>query len=920
MEGMVARAKKQSSKKKTEKESFLVKLSTFFIKRWQAGLAVWLSLLLGGAFVYTSVITREGFPPISFPISIVSGTYLVDDVERVDSEVTAPISAALGEVADVTDIEASAGSNFFAVTVSFDETLNSQQGTDLVRSTIEESVSLPEQATLAYSAIDPGSFLFEYDLLVQVYSTGTDSPLAIDMAAENVAEQLTALDIVERADAQNNVSIAIDPTTGQEGQLQSNFSRVGVPVAVDHTEPGVAFYNATTIGVDRVEGEDTIDLSNAVEEAIANLDRTNLDSSIDVVIGADFAGSIETQIEFLESNMLTGLLAVALVSFLLITWRASIITALFMLTVMVTTIMVLFLIGYTLNTITLFALILSLGLFVDDATIVVEALDVSKRNKKASAIKVVADAIRRVGRASLSGTLTTVLVFAILATPTGILGQFIRLIPITVIVALLLSFFLSITLIPLLSKFIILKNREPSAITKMNPVIKIEEWLAEAIEKKVLAVRTLKGKLFGAGAILLSLLLIMTGFYIFGFKVDNNTFPNAKDSDQLGVSINYAPGTSVEDATAIAAQVDAIVGDTLAENFVQGNYGIDIQADDRQAGLVVDLIPFTDRDVTSPELVAQLQTALHEQLPPVPANVVASQIDNGPPSEEFPFGIRVFSEDVDVLRAATQDIAQQLEGQVIENFNGTTVEVLDSRIDGLEGEITREDGKRYAITRFAYDSDNSTVVSLLTEERFLELYDEAALNALGVVSIDDIGFDAGQEGDFQDSFATLALAVPISLLLMYLLLVVQFRSLLQPGLILLAIPFTLFGVAAGLWGTDNAASFFALTGFIGLIGIAVNNTIMLTDYANQERRDGKGPIEAIAAASRKRFRPLLATSITTVVALLPLALTDPFWEALAFTIIFGLLSSTFLVIISFPYYYLALEWLRRGTRRVFKRA
>ena len=68
---------------------------------------------------------------------------------------------------------------------------------------------------------------------------------------------------------------------------------------------------------------------------------------------------------------------------------------------------------------------------------------------------------------------------------------------------------------------------------------------------------------------------------------------------------------------------------------------------------------------------------------------------------------------------------------------------------------------------------------------------------------------------------------------------------------------------------------------------------------------------AISTALRRRFRPLVATSLTTVGGLLPLALSDPFWEALAFTIIFGLLSSTFLVIVSFPYYYLALEKIRQ---------
>ena len=111
-----------------------------------------------------------------------------------------------------------------------------------------------------------------------------------------------------------------------------------------------------------------------------------------------------------------------------------------------------------------------------------------------------------------------------------------------------------------------------------------------------------------------------------------------------------------------------------------------------------------------------------------------------------------------------------------------------------------------------------------------------------------------------------------------------------------------------------------MVGFIGLIGIAVNNTIMLTDYANQQRRLGMGPVASIASATRQRLRPLIATTLTTVVALLPLALSDPFWEALSFTIIFGLISSTILVLLSFPYYYLGEEWLRLKIRSKIKKA
>jgi Cu/Ag efflux pump CusA len=126
----------------------------------------------------------------------------------------------------------------------------------------------------------------------------------------------------------------------------------------------------------------------------------------------------------------------------------------------------------------------------------------------------------------------------------------------------------------------------------------------------------------------------------------------------------------------------------------------------------------------------------------------------------------------------------------------------------------------------------------------------------------------------------------------------------------MAIPFSIFGIMLGLDITNNAISFFTMLGFFALLGLSIKNTILLTDYANQARREGATAIDATVAALEERFRPLFATSMTAVVSLIPLALSSPFWEGLAVVLIFGLLSSTFLVITVFPYYFLGTEYLR----------
>jgi multidrug efflux pump subunit AcrB len=287
---------------------------------------------------------------------------------------------------------------------------------------------------------------------------------------------------------------------------------------------------------------------------------------------------------------------------------------------------------------------------------------------------------------------------------------------------------------------------------------------------------------------------------------------------------------------------------------------------------------------------------------------VFSVVSNGPPELLFPFTMQVYGEDIDVLIGAAEALRADLDGRALQLPNGDPFTVLETDL-ALDDVVAREDGRRLVEIRARFDNDSVTSTTAEAQTWFEENYGPDELAALGLEA-DALGFDFGLESDNQESFSTLPLAFTVALVLMLVLLMIQFRSSVQWILVFLAIPFSFFGVFGGLLITDNVLSFFVMLGLIGLIGIAVNNTILLTDFANQERDLGHDRKTAIENAVRQRFRPLVATSFTTVAGLLPLALADPFWEGLAFTIIFGLLSSTFLVLLSFPYYYLAIEALR----------
>jgi preprotein translocase subunit SecF len=240
--------------------------------------------------------------------------------------------------------------------------------------------------------------------------------------------------------------------------------------------------------------------------------------------------------------------------------------------------------------------------------------------------------------------------------------------------------------------------------------------------------------------------------------------------------------------------------------------------------------------------------------------------------------------------------------------SGTTAQFKEVTVSTPDA-YYRHNGSAYvSVTGTFKDSDTSQLVTL-AKSAVQKQYTKQKLESFGLTS-SNVVYDFGFEGQNQDSFKSLIIAFPIVLIAIYFLLLIEFRSLLQPLLIFMAIPFSLFGITLGLYLSDNAFSFFSMLGFFALIGLSIKNTILLTDYANQARRAGEQPVEAIALALEQRFRPLIATSVTAIVSLIPLALTNPFWQGLAITLMCGLLSSTVLVIVVFPYYYLGAEYLK----------
>ena len=784
--------------------------------------------------------------------------------------------------------------------MEFEESISSEDGADLLREKVDGGAALPDNAKVSYRTINAGAIDGEHELIFNV--SGPDDYQELERIATTIADEVAAEPAVANAEFIELEQEQINPLTGQTIQRREGFSRVGYR---DGDE--FVFDSAVAVGVTKKPNQGVVDLSDAVRRQVDELRESGDLEGVTVTYGGDLSENVLEQRSSLEQNALIGLISVVILIFLLIDWRASIVGGLFIPVVFGGVFVALYAIGYSLNVISLFSLVLVLGMFVDNATVVVDAIERAKaRGLKGR--EAISGAIGEIGTSIIAGTWTTILVFLPMAFITGVLGKFIILIPVTVILALLISLVLALSVTPWLSNMFIRDKHAPGkhsgSFMAMSRLLNAPSRGVGALSKIV--TRFVHGYLSKRWKVFA---VIVVTFGLIGFggsyaqKLNFSVFPPAKDGDQLVVTLDYPAGTSVAQAEQIAADFEPIMLDEAGDDLEGVTYYI---ADDSQAFIIVDLSEVGSRERTSPEITEALQGAADDF---EAARVTVKAQTAGPPQDEYQLTVRVLGTSLEQLETGTQDVQDFLTGRELSDGESVT-EVLVERFDVL----TKVDGQRFAQVKAKISDPQKTNLVLELQDALDVEYTPDRLDQLGLAQ-DAVSVDLGQEGENVESFESAAVALLIALIIMYALLVAQFNSFTQPVLIFLAIPFSFVVLFPALFITENDLSFFVMLGIIALAGVVVNNTIMLVHQANLLRAEGKTASEAISVAVGIRFRALLATSLTTIAGLLPLALSDPFWEPLAFTIIFGLASSVVLAALSFPAFYVVVEGIRDVKKR-----
>lgn len=735
----------------------------------------------------------------------------------------------------------------------------------------------------------------------------------------------------------------------------------------------------------------TIEVVDAVKKALPKIQRT-LPKDVQLDIAFDSSEFIRNSIRNLTNAVIYGAIFVILVILLLLRKiRASLIIILTIPFSLIVAFIVLYLIGGTINLISLASLAIAIGIVVDNSIVVLENItrhiERGENPKTASVI-----AANEIGLAISASSLTNVGVFLPLAFLTGIAGFLFKELGYLVTVMVITSLIASLTLTPTLaSKW--LKREEKIKNKLLANIFEISEKWFKAIENAY-------GKVISWG-LKHKLVVIVTAFalFIFSFVIFRFVgfeFLPSSDTGQIQVVAQLPVGTRLEETIKIGEQIQQIVLEEIPEKWrkyifmragttEQGFATITGQVEGNNVVTVgARLVPLKERGVTSEELGAKIR----ERVKLIPG-LEKFEISRGSDFQSLLFGggkpltVEVTGYDLNLMSKVAEQIKSELEKipgskDVQIGRSGLTPEIrievdkqksaslglntsiiaatVRSSIYGLKATAYKEFGDEYDIMiqpgadlrnsisyleEIPIRSLSGNVVKIKDIAKIYEAYSPIEIQrrdrqriipvganvegrALGDVVRDlqerlkkldippgvEIKF-AGQVEEQTKAFADLFQVLILGIILTYMIMASQFESLLHPFVIMFSVPFAFVGVVLGLliFGTP-----FGLTAFMGLImlvGIVVNNAIVLVDYTNLLRARGYELYNAIVTAGKTRLRPVLMTTLTTILGTLPLAIFkgegSELWRQLGITMLGGLTFSTLVTLVLVPTIYSIFE-------------
>lgn len=756
--------------------------------------------------------------------------------------------------------------------------------------------------------------------------------------------------------------------------------------AFNHVGKGIALL------VQKQSGANTVDVVNAVRAEIADIQK-DLPSDVQIfeVIGSDEL--VTSSINNLSSSIWYALIFVTLVVLLFLReWKSSLIVFLTMPVSLISAFIVMNVLGYTINIFSLVALVIAIGMVVDNAIVVLE--NITQHIERGAMPKQAAMfGASEMGLAIAASTLTTIVVFLPLVFMGGIVGVMFKQLAVLTVTCMITSLFTALALTPMLSS-VLLKPAPRGGEGKKHG--KLYNWSERMFQRIERVYHDFLGwAVFHKGITLVSALVIFALVLLLGKAVGTDYIPDI-DAGSVSIQFETEQGSSHTITEQVGNQIVQILQDHVPEIAEGGIASITGQTDDgvltavgfkegKNIGTIFCHLKPVDERKRSSQQIADDIRPLIEAIPEIEKVTVSggSAMATALTGNRAPIEFVVYGKDIDQMN----QVAFEIERKAKECPEFTNVEALVSagnrevhilvdkdkasqmalnpgiigiqvreNLYGAKAGAYTEDGTDYDIRiQYAPEYRNSisklremqvtnllgqqipliavadiqekegpVQIERLTQQRYVKV--TTNLNGIslgdGAKKAEQIIADldtpqgvtvslGGQVEDQGDTFSSLTVIFVIGLLLVFMVMAAQFESLVDPFIILFAIPFTLVGVILAFLITGTTLSVVTFIGLIMLVGIVVNNGIVLVDYSNMLVRRGYSIRDAVMESGRSRLRPVLMTSMTTILGMLPMALSrgmgKELYAPLGITIIGGLLISMLVTLILVPTAYAAVH-------------
>lgn len=558
----------------------------------------------------------------------------------------------------------------------------------------------------------------------------------------------------------------------------------------------------------------------------------------------------------------------------------------------------------TLNIMTLSGMTVAVGRVVDDSIVVLENIyrHIQKGDDPKTAV---INGTREVAIAIFASTATTVAVFLPLGLIGGIIGSFFLPFGLTVTYALAASFLVAITIVPVLAFLLIRKEHLPE-----EKETAMQRWYTPAL---VWSLRNRAATLIIAG-------LIFAGSLFLLAQLPQSFIPSLGEPT-INVQVSLPGATRMAQTDELVRQMEAAVSEIDGIEKVQaevgGGGGFEALFG---GGSVSQNAANMTISVEDQERLVELTNQVRQQAVAIfgEENVTVSAASQTGFSG---FSLILTGDSAEALQAAVPDVKEALASVDIDEDGRPEIANVSSNVDdaavGGSANIIRIDGRPAVSFSGELETENTLGVTQAAKEAVASLD-----NLPEGVEVTE-GFDTQQQ---TEGFQSMVKAIGYSIIIVYLIMALTFRSPIHPFTILFSLPFALVGAAVALYITDSVLGISAMIGLMMLVGVVVTNAIVLMEMVQQLRHQGADAYDALVRAGRTRLRPIWMTALAAILALIPLAASEEggaiIAAELATVVIGGLLVSTLLTLVVVPVVYSLLDQFGRwlGQRLGFGRA